>query len=85
MRRTALESINGYDTSFIYYGDDIDTARRLLKTGDVVWTYALPLLTSGRRIRGQGILKSGYLYAGNFFSVILFGRPMSMSHEDFRT
>ncbi len=55
--REAMVRAGGYDTSITFYGEDTDVARRLNKVGQVKWTFALPVYTSGRRFKGEGILK----------------------------
>lgn len=85
MRRSALEKIGGFDTSFTFFGDDLDTARRLMSVGDVLWTYRLPIGSSGRRFNQQGIVKAGYLYLLNFLSFLYDKRVFSRSHDDFRS
>lgn len=84
-RRWALEKIGGFDTSIDFYGEDTDIARRLSKIGDVKWTFGLPMYTSGRRLREEGVLRTGALYAINFFWVTVFKRPFSKTSTDVRT
>lgn len=84
VRRSALRKIGGYDTRFAFYGDDLDTARRLMAEGHVKWTYHLPVFSSGRRFKQEGIWKTAWIYSLNFFS-ILYGRfVFSKTHVDAR-
>jgi len=84
-RRWALEKIGGHNTAIEFYGDDTDTARRLSKVGDVKWTFKLPMYTSGRRLKHEGIVRTGTRYAVNFFWPILFGKPYTSAYKDIRT
>ena len=84
LRRDAWEKAGGFDTSISFYGEDTDVARRISRYGTVKWTWKLPMGTSGRRLSAEGIFRTGYRYAINFFSVSLWGRPVTKSHTDIR-
>ncbi|MDP3771764.1 MAG: glycosyltransferase family 2 protein [bacterium] len=84
VRRSALEQIGGYDTSIEFYGEDTDIARRLAKIGRVKWTFGLPVYTSGRRLKGEGVIATGARYALNYFWTTFFGRPFTLKHRDVR-
>ncbi len=84
MRRKAWIEAGGYDTSIEFYGDDTDVAVRLSKVGPVKWTFALQMLTSGRRLGGEGVFKTAGTYTLNYFWVILWGRPVTKNYNDIR-
>lgn len=75
IRRSALEKIGGYDTSLNFYGEDTDMARRLSKCGLIKFTFFMPIYSSGRRLRKEGILNAGAKYALNYFWILMFKRP----------
>ena len=77
IRRDALDKIGGFDTSIYFYGDDADTARRLHKIGKVKFTFDLPIYSSWRRLKKEGVLLVGFRYAMNYFWIILFKHPWS--------
>ena len=70
-RRDVLQKIGGYDTSFAFYGDDTDTAKRIVKFGKIAFKNDVVLKTSARRFRHQGFLKTIILYFYHFFRVVL--------------
>jgi hypothetical protein len=76
--------IGGYDTRIIFYGEDTDIAKRIRSVGKVKWTFKLPMYTSGRRLKEQGILFSGATYAINYLWPILFSKPFSHTYKDIR-
>jgi cellulose synthase/poly-beta-1,6-N-acetylglucosamine synthase-like glycosyltransferase len=84
VRRDALMQIGGFDTRIAFYGEDTDIAKRLGEVGEVRWTWALPMYTSGRRLRKEGLLRMGMRYAVNFFWVNFFGRPYTSAYTDIR-
>ncbi len=84
IRRDALHKIGGFNTSIKFYGDDTNTARRLHKVGKVKFKTSFFVWTTSRRFKGQGFLKTGFLYAGNFFSEVIFHRPVTKEHKDIR-
>ena len=82
--RSALHKIGGYDTSISFYGEDTDIAKRIFKVGDVKWTFKLPMYTSGRRLREEGLLTMGLKYTVNYVWPIFFGRPYTKEYKDIR-
>lgn len=84
VRRDALERIGGFDTTISFYGEDTDIAKRLAREGEVRWTWRLPMHTSGRRLRHEGVLRMGLRYALNFLSVNFFSKPATREYTDVR-
>lgn len=84
IRREAMERAGGYDTTITFYGEDTDVARRMNKVGRVKWTFSLPVYTSGRRLKGEGIVKTSAIYTINYFWVTFFGKPFTYKYKDFR-
>jgi len=82
--RQTLEKMNGFDTSIQFYGEDTDIARRASKFGKVKFNFNFVMPTSGRRLSGQGLLKTAWLYALNFFSEALFKKPVTKKYRDIR-
>lgn len=84
LRRDALIAAGGFDTTIVFYGEDSDIARRISKFGKVTWTLRLPILASGRRLLHEGLVRSGFRYAVNFFSTNLSGKPWDKEYTDIR-
>ena len=84
LRRDAWDRAGGFDTTIAFYGEDTDVARRVSKQGRVLWTWNLPMYTSGRRLRKEGIVRTGFTYALNFFSTSITGRPATNKYSDIR-
>jgi len=84
LRREALVAAGGYDTSITFYGEDTDVARRMIKFGKVAWTFRLPVYTSGRRIKEEGIVTTSLRYTANYFWVTFFGKPFTHQYKDIR-
>lgn len=84
VRRTALEKIGGFDTKISFYGEDTDIARRIRAVGPVKFTFGLPILSSGRRLAKEGVFKTGYRYALNYFWILVFKRPFTDGYKDVR-
>lgn len=84
IRRSALQSIGGYDTTIDFYGDDTDIARRLHKVGKVRYTYKIPVMTSGRRIAKEGVSRTLWHYGINYLWVMTMKRPFTTTSTDIR-
>ncbi|MEI7890407.1 MAG: glycosyltransferase family A protein [bacterium] len=84
LRRSALQKINGYDTSIDFYGEDTDIARRISKVGLVKFMFSLKMHTSSRRFQDEGIIMTGFRYVINHFWVIIFKKPFTKKFKDIR-
>jgi glycosyltransferase involved in cell wall biosynthesis len=84
LRRSALIAAGGFDTTITFYGEDTDVARRFNKVGAVKWTFKLPVYTSGRRIKHEGIVTTSMRYTANYFWVTFFGKPFTHQYKDIR-
>lgn len=73
MRADAIAAVGGFDTRFIFYGDDTDTAKNLAKLGRVVFDPRLVIKTSARRFKREGFLKIQIKYFLGFVKVIFLG------------
>ena len=84
IRRDAFEKVGGFDTSIAFYGEDTDVACRLAKVGKVMWTWSLPMYASGRRLKKEGVVATGWRYTLNHLSVIFLKHPATTSYKDIR-
>jgi glycosyltransferase involved in cell wall biosynthesis len=84
VRRAVLDKIGGYDTTIEFYGEDTDVARRVSREGRVKWTFRLPIYSSARRMKGEGLVTVGLRYAINYLWVAVRGRPFTKDYKDIR-
>ncbi len=84
VRRDALETIGGFDTSIEFHGEDTNLARRISKAGRVRLRQQCWVFTSARRYKTMGRGKVFGLYLRNFCAEIFFHRPSDITHEDVR-
>jgi len=84
LRKSVLEKMNGFDTSIAFYGEDTNIARRAAQHGKVKFKPSHPMYTSGRRLKNQGITKTGLIYMANYLSEVLFKKPATKGYEDYR-
>jgi glycosyltransferase involved in cell wall biosynthesis len=84
VRRDALEKVGGHDVSLTFYGDDADLARRLSKVGEVRFSFAFAMRSSGRRLAKEGTFTMGLRYAMNYFWVTFFHKPFTMTSTEVR-
>ncbi len=75
VKKDAMKQIGGYDTSIVFYGEDTDIGKRISKIGKKIWTFDLPMLSSGRRIQQEGIVVMGYKYAINYLWTTFSKKP----------
>jgi glycosyltransferase involved in cell wall biosynthesis len=83
-KRDAWIAAGGYNQSITFYGEDTDIAVRLSRVGGVKWTFKLRMLTSGRRLQKQGVVRTGLTYTLNFFAVTFRGKPATSEYKDYR-
>lgn len=84
LKRAALIEAGGFDTSFTFYGEDTDIARRMNGVGRVRFTWALMSRSSGRRLRGDGLIKTGLRYSANYLWATYKGKPFTEAWKDYR-
>jgi glycosyltransferase involved in cell wall biosynthesis len=84
IKKEVLDQMDGYDTSYEFYGEDTNTAQMASKFGQVKLVPELQIYSDPRRIEGQGLIKTIWKYTSNYFSVSLFGKPTGNSYRDFR-
>ncbi len=84
VRRAHMDQIGGFDTTIEFYGEDTDIAKRISKVGRVKWTFKLPMYTSGRRLKKEGVIKTGWRYMINHFHTLLRGKPFTKEYTDVR-
>ena len=84
LRRSALETIGGFNLAVSFYGEDSDIARRLLPVGEVRFTFQLKMFSSARRLRKEGFLTVAARYTLNYLWTIFLERPFSLTHVDIR-
>jgi cellulose synthase/poly-beta-1,6-N-acetylglucosamine synthase-like glycosyltransferase len=85
IRRSSWEAAGGFDRRISFYGEDTDVGRRLIRFGEVKWTFRLPMVASGRRLEAEGIFATGLRYILNYIWVTFLGRPLSRHYTDVRS
>jgi glycosyltransferase involved in cell wall biosynthesis len=84
LRRSALEKVGGYDTSFTFYGDDTEIAAKISKVGRVKFSFKFQIYTSGRRLKQEGIVRMGMRYALNHIWTLIFKRPFTVKVKEIK-
>jgi glycosyltransferase involved in cell wall biosynthesis len=72
IRASVLKTVGGYNTAIEFYGEDTDTAKRLMKHGKVAFKSRVVTKTSSRRFVAQGTWETSFLYLFNFIWVTFF-------------
>ncbi len=85
LRKSALKKAGGFDVSFAFYGEDTAMAKRMGTQGEVKFSFQLPMYTSGRRLREEGVLKMAWVYGINFLWPLLFNKAYTKSSKAIRT
>lgn len=82
--RDVMERLGGYSDAFTFYGEDTDVARRMSRVGDVVFTFRLTAKSSGRRLRGDGLMMTAMRYSTNYLWATYFRKPFTTAWNDYR-
>ncbi|MFA6047666.1 MAG: glycosyltransferase family 2 protein [Parcubacteria group bacterium] len=80
LRRSALESIGGFDVNIKFYGEDTDIARRISKAGKVKFSHNFIMTTSGRRLKKEGLFTTLGRYVINHLWILLFKKPLTKNY-----
>jgi glycosyltransferase involved in cell wall biosynthesis len=83
-KREALEKIGGFDTSIAFYGEDTNIALRLSKIGKAKFKMRFFILGSGRRLMDEGLVKTFWRYALNYYTVAFHATPHTQEYKDIR-
>lgn len=83
-KKSALIEIGGFDTDIEFYGEDTNIARRLSAAGKVKFSMRLPMPTSFRRLKAEGLWGTALTYVANFLSEVVLKRPVTRSYRDIR-
>jgi cellulose synthase/poly-beta-1,6-N-acetylglucosamine synthase-like glycosyltransferase len=84
IKKSALDSTNGYDTSIAFYGEDTMTAKRLEPYGKINFIMDLKLYSSPRRLKDQGVISTAWLYIKNYLSVTFKDKATTSVYKDYR-
>jgi len=84
LRREALEEIGGFNTAISFYGEDTDIARRMLRVGQVKFTFDLKMFSSARRLKQEGMLTIAGRYTINYLWTTFRKRPFTEEYIDIR-
>ena len=82
--RDAMQAIGGISDQFPFYGEDTDIAKRMCAVGEVTFTYDLRAQSSGRRLRGDGMMLTGLRYGLNYTWATFFRKPFTTAWNDYR-
>ncbi|HEY4513227.1 MAG TPA: glycosyltransferase [Candidatus Paceibacterota bacterium] len=84
VKKSAIMEIGGFDTNIAFYGDDTNIARRLKKVGKVMLKKDFIIYTSARRLKKEGVVKTGLTYIANYCSEKFFHRQVTKKYLDIR-
>jgi len=85
VKKKAMREIGGFDVSINLFGDDMDFARRIKKTGKTLFSLEFYNFSSGRRFKKEGMLKTFFIsYTLNYLWVMLLHRPLTKNNRDIR-
>lgn len=70
-QRKTLDSLNGLDTSYGFYGDDASIARNFGTVGYVQYDPRLAVESSARRFQNVGFIRTNWNYTINYFKVMM--------------
>ncbi len=83
-RKDALLEAGCFDTSIPFYGEDVNTARRLRTVGTMKYSFKFRVNSSGRRIAQQGVVATIIVYWTNHLSQSFFGKTVTREYADLR-
>lgn len=84
VRRVAFERIGGFNSSFDFYGEDIDLNKRIMEEGRVRYLPATWVYSSKRRLEKEGTLKMWMIYMVNTLGIIFFNKVLITRHKVIR-
>ncbi len=83
-RKWALEKMGGFDKNIAFYGEDTNIAWRLHQYGKVLFRMDFYVMSSGRRLLHEGLLKTYVVYSLNYLWGVWFRKPLTKRYRDIR-
>lgn len=78
IRREVVDKIGGFDENIKFYGEDTNLSKRVSKEGKIAFVRNLYTLTSARRYRSEGTIKTLFLYFANHLCMRYLNEPFSL-------
>ena len=84
VRKSALDTVGGYNTDVVFFGEDTDFAVRIATVGTVKLVPKMWVHSSARRFQAEGIVLTTWRYILNYLTVTFFGKPVTTEYQDIR-
>lgn len=85
IRREVLLRAGGFDIGNKFFGEDVETERRVRRFGDVVFSRRAAIPSSARRLVAEGMIKGFFAPRINRYYQLLTGKPLlTKSEKDWR-
>jgi len=84
VRKSALDTVGGYNTDVVFFGEDTDFAVRIARVGNVKLVPKMWVYSSARRFQVEGIVLTTWRYVLNYLTVTFVGKPVTTEYQDIR-
>lgn len=84
VKKESFERVGGFDRGIIFYGEDADLARKLLKVGHIKFVQDLWVLTSARRFLKGNVWKEGIMYVLPYVWFMFTQKSLGKSYKAIR-
>jgi glycosyltransferase involved in cell wall biosynthesis len=84
VRKSALDTVGGYNTDVVFFGEDTDFAVRMATVGNVKLVPKMWVYSSARRFHVEGIGLTTWRYILNYLTVTFLGKPVTTQYQDIR-
>jgi glycosyltransferase involved in cell wall biosynthesis len=82
VRRDMFINVGGFDENIVFYGEDVDLARRISRLGSVSYSQDLWVWSSARRLLVGNPFLEGFRYIFNYSLFLLTGHSRSTTFRD---
>ncbi|MBI2335798.1 MAG: polysaccharide deacetylase family protein [Deltaproteobacteria bacterium] len=81
VKKAAVYQVGGFDTSILFYGEDLNIADRLQRVGKIKQIHSI-VSSSGRRYNQNGIVLPMLIYTFNYIWMFFFKEPFTKGVDD---
>lgn len=81
IRRETLLRAGGFDVEKKFFGEDVETERRVRRLGRIVFSRDAAIPSSARRLLGEGMIVGFFFPRINRYYQLVTGRPLLSSEE----
>ena len=84
VRREAFNEVGGFSEEIVFYGEDSDLARKMIKEGDIAFLQSVWVWSSARRLLKGNPVREGLRYVAEYAWFFMTNKSREKSYKEVR-